>query len=81
MKRKDNFLFRAGFLNMQTQSCRGNTGMKDQTLALVWIRDNIKRFKGDPKNVTIAGHGAAAACVNFHLISPLSKSKNNKYAQ
>ena len=63
---------------MQTQSCRGNMGLKDQVHALRWIRDNIRQFRGDPANVTISGHGAGATCVNFHLISPMSAGKLTK---
>lgn len=41
-------------------------------MALKWIQKNIKVFGGDPKKVTIAGQGSGAACVSFHLLSPLS---------
>ena len=30
-----------------------NAGMKDIIAGLEWVRDNIARFGGDPKNVTI----------------------------
>jgi len=63
---------------MRTEKCRGNAGLKDQVKALEWIRDNIEKFKGDPKNVTISGHSAGATCVNLHLISPLSKGMNSR---
>jgi carboxylesterase type B len=43
-----------------------------QTLALEWVRDNIKAFGGNPKEVTIMGHGAGANSVGLHLMSPLS---------
>ena len=60
---------------MHTDRCRGNAGLKDQVMALRWVRDNIKEFKGNPDNVTICGEGSGESCVNFHLISPLSKGK------
>jgi len=60
---------------MRTDSCKGNAGLKDQVMALKWIKDNIRQFKGDPDNVTISGWSAGASCVNLHLISPQSKGK------
>lgn len=31
-----------GFLNTGTAEAPGNAGLKDQVLALKWVRDNIK---------------------------------------
>ena len=58
---------------MHNEDCPGNAGLKDQVMALQWIKDNIEAFKGDANNVTICGEGAGGTCVNYHLISPLSK--------
>jgi len=60
---------------MHSDSCKGNAGLKDQVMALKWIKDNIKKFKGDPDNVTIWGWSAGGSCVNLHIISPQSKGK------
>jgi para-nitrobenzyl esterase len=51
----------------------GNYGMLDQTAALTWVRDNIERFGGDPRRVTIAGVGAGATSVTLHMASQLSR--------
>lgn len=57
-----------GFL-AGTDGIDGNQGLKDQQLALQWVRDNIDRFGGDPNNVTIFGESAGAMSVGLHELS------------
>lgn len=52
--------------------------MKDQTLALKWIKDNVKSFGGNPESITIVGLSAGGASVNLHTLSPLSKGLFHK---
>lgn len=68
-----NFIYILGFLSTEDESASGNYGLKDQTMALQWIKEHITEFGGDPSNVTIQGESSAAVDVALHLISPLSK--------
>lgn len=39
----------------------GNFGLQDQSMALEWIKENAKLFGGNPKQVTLLGHGTSGA--------------------
>ncbi|KZT66242.1 acetylcholine esterase, partial [Daedalea quercina L-15889] len=52
-----------GFLASDEPKLSGNYGFKDQWLALLWIRDNIERFGGDPKDIQITGLSAGGHSV------------------
>ncbi|XP_071439111.1 esterase E4-like [Hetaerina americana] len=67
-----------GFLSTGDEVVPGNNGLKDQVMALKWVKANIALFGGDPIRITIFGNSAGAASVHFHLLSPLSKGLFNR---
>ncbi|XP_031345675.1 venom carboxylesterase-6-like isoform X2 [Photinus pyralis] len=62
-----------GFLSLEDDILPGNNGLKDQNIALLWVRDNIESFGGDPGKITIFGNSAGGASVYYHILSPLSR--------
>lgn len=59
-----------GFLSTEDKVVPGNMGMKDQLLALRWIKENIRYFGGNSDSITITGMSAGGASVHLHTISP-----------
>lgn len=55
-----------------------SNGIRDQILALQWVRDNIADYGGDPKNVTIFGESAGAASVSCLLAAPAAHGLYHK---
>lgn len=50
-----------GWLTLHKQEAPGNLGLRDQRLAFEWINDNIHKFGGDRRQITLLGHGTSGA--------------------
>ena len=59
-----------GFLALPGTAISGNQGLKDQLLALRWVKQNIANFGGDPSRITVAGMSAGGISVHAHILSP-----------
>ncbi len=59
-----------GFLAIPGTAIKGNYGIGDQIVALNWTVQNIAKFGGDPKKITIMGESAGAGSVRALLGSP-----------
>lgn len=48
----------------------GNFGLRDQHMAIAWVKRNIAAFGGDPDNITIFGESAGGASVSLQVWGP-----------
>ncbi|HHH9110642.1 TPA: carboxylesterase/lipase family protein [Pseudomonas aeruginosa] len=59
-----------GFIDMSQiggEPGSANNGLRDQMLALQWVRRNIEKFGGDPDNITAFGNSAGASDLSAML--------------
>lgn len=64
-----------GFLSVADRrfDIRGNAGLKDQSLGIRWVKENIEAFGGNPQNITLFGGSAGGASVHYHMMSEYSR--------
>ncbi|KAI0403330.1 putative lipase [Xylaria palmicola] len=46
-----------------------NAGLRDQRLAIEWVRDHIDQFGGDPKKITIFGQSSGGLAVGMQIMA------------
>lgn len=60
-----------GWFSLRSPEAPGNLGLLDQRLAFEWIDENIEKFGGDRKQITLLGHGTSGAPnAMLHLTNP-----------
>ncbi|KAL4825675.1 hypothetical protein H8958_007643 [Nasalis larvatus] len=62
-----------GFLSTGDANLPGNYGLRDQHMAIAWVKRNIAAFGGDPSNITLFGESAGGASVSLQTLSPYNK--------
>lgn len=67
-----------GFVSIPKMGISGNAGLKDQQMALWWVKENIAAFNGDPDNITIFGESAGAASVHLQVLNSTSRKYFHK---
>ena len=45
-----------------------NQGLKDQNMALKWVKNNIASFGGDTNNILLFGHSSGSISVHYHML-------------
>ncbi|KAJ8061340.1 hypothetical protein OCU04_010403 [Sclerotinia nivalis] len=76
-----NFNYRVGpFGFLTSEKVRGdgdlNAGLLDQRFLLLWVKDNIAQFGGNPNHVVIHGDSAGAGSVALHLTAYGGRNDN-----
>ncbi|CAH1274238.1 NLGN4X [Branchiostoma lanceolatum] len=61
-----------GFFSTGDDAAPGNYGLMDQRAAIVWTKDNIAAFGGNPHKITIYGRSAGGESVGFQQLAPLN---------
>uniref|UniRef100_A0A0N4Z2X4 Acetylcholinesterase n=1 Tax=Parastrongyloides trichosuri TaxID=131310 RepID=A0A0N4Z2X4_PARTI len=66
-------IFGFGYMS-KGDNMTGNMGLLDQQMALQWVNQNIDKFGGDSKRITLWGYGSGAISASAHLFSKESEA-------
>ncbi|KAF2482391.1 putative lipase [Neohortaea acidophila] len=60
-----------GFAQSKALSAEGNTnmGLRDQRMAIEWVRDNIAAFGGDPSSIEILGQSSGGLAMGMQMLA------------
>ncbi|ROW04066.1 hypothetical protein VSDG_01168 [Cytospora chrysosperma] len=60
-----------GFARNEALKSEGseNAALRDQRLAIEWVRDNIAHFGGDPEKITISGQSSGGLSVGMQMMA------------
>ncbi|EDW55240.1 esterase B1 [Drosophila sechellia] len=69
-----------GFLSLADEELDvpGNAGLKDQVMALRWVKRNCQFFGGDPDNITVFGESAGGASTHYMMLTDQAKGLFHK---
>lgn len=59
-----------GFFSLADDVARGNFGILDQREAIIWVKNNIVDYGGDPNRITLFGNSAGGVSVSLHAVIP-----------
>ena len=62
-------VFGFAFTEALLQEGSTNAGLRDQRLAIEWVRDNIQHFGGDPNQITIHGQSSGGLAVGMQTVA------------
>lgn len=60
-------------LSEESGNGSGTYGIQDQIAGLLWVKENIAEFGGDPSNVTIFGESAGGYAVSMLTAAPMAE--------
>ncbi|XP_037945477.1 esterase B1 [Teleopsis dalmanni] len=69
-----------GFLSLNEKNLDvpGNAGLKDQVLALKWVKRNCHFFGGNPDNITVFGESAGGGSTHYMMLTEQTRGLFHK---
>uniref|UniRef100_T1GFT7 Carboxylic ester hydrolase n=1 Tax=Megaselia scalaris TaxID=36166 RepID=T1GFT7_MEGSC len=69
-----------GFLSFDDPETKvsGNAALKDQVLALKWVKKNCEFFGGDSNNITVFGESAGGASTHYMMLTEQTRDLFHK---